>query len=380
MIAGEPSGDLHGANLIKGLKSEDSAAEFNFWGGDAMAAEGGGDNLLKHYRESSLFGVIEVLLNLRKISAQLEECKENITKFRADVVILIDYPGFNMKIAKWAKGQGIKVFYYIAPKVWASRSGRIKAMRRYIDELFIIFPFEQSYFEQRGITPHFCGNPITDALSARVEALPTRREFCEMNELREEPIIALLAGSRRSEIRANLPLMVSLSREFERHQFVVAGVSWLEREEYERLLEGTNIKLIIDQTYELLTSAEAAVVTSGTATLETALLNIPEVVVYRVHPLLKLLRPLLIHTEFISLVNINLKRESVREIIQTSFDPKPAIKALREIVEGGEQRERMLCDFRELSAIIGDSGASRRFASKMVQLLKGSSNNSPQKN
>ncbi len=369
LIAGEPSGDLHGANLIKGLKGGDKAADFRFWGGDAMAKQGGEQNLLKHYRESSLCGVLEVLRNLRRVSAQIEECKASIVEIAPDVVILIDYPGFNMKIARFAKERGFKVFYYIAPKVWASRSGRIKAMRRYIDELFVIFPFEQEYFEQRGIEPHFCGNPITDALEERVESLPSREEFCVRNGLALSPIIALVAGSRRSEIRANLPIMIAASRQFPTHQFAVAGVSWLPREEYETLLEGTNITLVMDQTYELLTSAEAAIVTSGTATLETALLNIPEVVVYRVNWLLQLLRPLLIHTRFISLVNINLGRESVREIIQTSADARPTIEALKRVVDRGADRERMLGDFEELRSVIGASGASDRFAQRMIELL-----------
>ncbi len=370
LIAGEPSGDLHGANLMRGLLEEDPAAEFRFWGGDAMASVGGKENLLMHYRQTSFFGVVEVLGNLRTISSQLQQCKASITEAAPDVVILIDYPGFNMKIARFAKEQGIKTFYYIAPKVWASRSGRIKAMRRYIDELFIIFPFEQKYFEDRGITPHFCGNPLTDALTSRVEALPSREEFIEQNKLGNKPIIALLAGSRRSEIRANLPLMISTVEAFPHHQAVVAGVSWLEGSEYSSLLEGTGIKVVTDQTYELLTSAEAAVVTSGTATLETALLNIPEVVVYRVRKILILLRPLLIHTPFISLVNINLGREAVREIIQNSFNPAPTIEALSRIVEGGEDRRRMLSDFEELRQVIGTSGSSSRFAAKMVELLK----------
>ncbi|MFR9513206.1 MAG: lipid-A-disaccharide synthase [Rikenellaceae bacterium] len=369
LIAGEPSGDLHGANLIKGLRGEDPAAEFRFWGGDAMASAGGSENLLKHYRETSLFGIIEVLRNLKRISAQLEECKASIKEFNPDVVILIDYPGFNMKVAKYAKEQGFKVFYYIAPKVWASRSGRIKAMRRYIDELFVIFPFEQAYFEQRGITPHFCGNPLTDALAAKVESLPSREEFIVSNKLSDKPIIALLAGSRGSEIRANLPLMVSVSKAFPEHQFVVAGVPWLEREEYNKLLIDSDIQIVTDQTYELLTSAEAAVVTSGTATLETALLNIPEVVVYRVNLLLQILRPLIIHVPFISLVNINLERESVREIVQNSLDASSTIESLKRVVVGGEDRERMLADFEELRAIIGSSGASGRFAANMVNLL-----------
>ncbi len=370
LIAGEPSGDLHGANLIKGIKAEDPASDFRFWGGDAMAAEGGADNLLKHYRESSFFGFIEVLCNLKTISAQLRQCQDSIVEYKPDVVILIDYPGFNMKIAKFAKEQGIKTFYYIAPKVWASRSGRIKAMRKYIDELFIIFPFEQEYFIERGIKPHFCGNPLTDALAARVESLPSKEEFIRVNHLDSKPIIALLAGSRLSEIRANLPLMVLVSKEFANHQFVVAGVSWLEKTEYDKFLEGTNIRIVTDQTYELLTSAEAAVVTSGTATLETALLNIPEVVVYRVQRIMQLLAPLILNIPYISLVNINLNRESVKEVIQSSLDEQPTIKALKAIIKGGDDRERMLSDFKELQAIIGESGASERFAVKMVKLLK----------
>ncbi len=369
LIAGEPSGDLHGANLMKGLKAEDPAAEFQFWGGDAMAAVGGEQNLLKHYRETSLFGVIEVLRNLRRVAAQLEECKSAVREYAPDVVVLIDYPGFNMKIARFAKEQGIKVFYYIAPKVWASRSGRIKAMRRYIDELFVIFPFEVEYFSQRGIEPHFCGNPLTDAIAERVATLPSKSEFVEENGLQGRPLIALLAGSRRSEIRANLPLMVSVSKAFPEHQFVVAAVPWIEPQEYDKLLSGSDVRVVVDKTYELLTSSEAAVVTSGTATLETALLNIPEVVVYRVNLALQLLRPLIIHTPYISLVNINLARESVREVVQNSFDATPAIEALSGVVEGGDGRERMLSEFSQLRETMGQSGASRRFAAKMVELL-----------
>ncbi len=370
LIAGEPSGDLHGSKLMQGLKAEDPQAEFRFWGGDAMASVGGREGLLKHYLDSSFFGVIEVLRNLRTISAQLEECKRSIEEYRPDVVILIDYPGFNMKIARFAKTQGIKVFYYIAPKVWASRKGRIKAMRRYIDELFVIFPFEVEYFTKLGIKPHFAGNPLTDELKKKVATLPSRDEFARENKLDERPIVALLAGSRRSEIRANLPLMVKVARHFPTHQFVVAGVSWLDSKEYTTLVEGEDIKLIFDQTYELLTSSEVAVVTSGTATLETALLNIPEVVIYRASFLLKTLRPLLIHTKYISLVNINLGHEAVKEEVQCSLDERSITSSLRDIIEGGAERKRMLDDYAELRKIVGESGASERIARQMVKLLK----------
>ncbi|MFR9522951.1 MAG: lipid-A-disaccharide synthase [Rikenellaceae bacterium] len=369
LIAGEPSGDLHGSNLMKGLLEEDPAAEFLFWGGDAMASVGGEQNLLKHYKENSLFGIIEVIRNLGAISKQIDECCQSIFDYRPDVLILIDYPGFNMKIAKEAKKRNIKVFYYIAPKVWASRSYRIRAMRRYIDSLFVIFPFEVEYFKKRGFEPHYCGNPLSDALAAKVDALPSRSEFIAANGLENKPIIALLAGSRRSEINANLPLMVEVARHFPQHQFVVAGVEWISSEIYDKYLDGSDIKVVTDQTYQLLTSCEAALITSGTATLEAALLNVPEVVVYRVGWILQLLRPLILNIPFISLVNINLGKECVREIIQSSHTAQPTIEALRKIIEGGEQRERVLADYKKLQEMFGQSGTSRRVATKMVNLL-----------
>ncbi len=334
-----------------------------------MAEAAGGQGLLKHYRESSFFGVVEVVRNLKTIKAQLEECKRSIVEYKPDVIILIDYPGFNMKIARFAKEQGIKVFYYIAPKVWASRSSRIKAMRRYIDHLFIIFPFEQQYFAERGINAHFCGNPLTDALEQRCATLPSNEDFVAANSLTGRPIIALLAGSRPSEIRSNLPLMVDTMRSMPNYQGVVAGVNWIDKSLYEGILEGSDIKIIYDETYSLVRSAEAAIVTSGTATLETALLGTPQVVVYRVRAILKLLRPLIIHTRYISLVNINLAREAVREIIQVSLDKSDTLAALQSIVKGGSARQKMLDDYTELTTIIGKAGASNRFAHKMIEIL-----------
>ena len=281
LLAGEPSGDLHGANLIKGLLKADPGAEFRFWGGNLMAAAGGRDNLRKHYRETSFFGIVQVLKNLGTIRRQMRECQADVAEFAPDVLILVDYPGFNMKMARWAKEHGIRTFYYIAPKVWAWREWRVKAIRRYVDRLFIIFPFERTYFPKHGIEPVFEGNPLADAIEARRASLPTPDEFRRRNGLDERPIIALLAGSRRGEIRANLPLMALLSKRFPEHQFVVAGVAWIDRALYEQHMAGSNIRYVCDQTYETLAAAEAAVVTSGTATLETALLGIPEAVVYR---------------------------------------------------------------------------------------------------
>ena len=370
LIAGEPSGDLHGANLIKGLRKADPAAEFRFWGGDLMAAAGGAQNLRKHYRETSFFGVVQVLRNFGTIRRQMRECREEVAAWQPDVLILVDYPGFNMKMARWAHARGIRTFYYIAPKVWASREGRIRALRRDVDRLFVIFPFECDYFPRHGIEPLFEGNPLVDALEARRTALPTSEEFRRRNGLDPRPIIALLAGSRRSEIRKNLPLMARLAQRFDGWQFVVAGVPWLDRALYEEAAAGSGIRYVCDQTYEVLLAAEAAVVTSGTATLETALLGTPEVVVYRLPAIEYRCMPLVVRCPWISLVNLNLGRESVAEVLQSSLDTARAERELRAILPGGEKRERMLADFRELRTIIGGPGASDRVAARMVELLR----------
>lgn len=370
LIAGEPSGDLHGANLIKGLRKADPAAEFRFWGGDLMAAAGGAQNLCKHYRETSFFGVVQVLRNFGTIRRQMRECREEVAAWQPDVLILVDYPGFNMKMARWAHARGIRTFYYIAPKVWASREGRIRALRRDVDRLFVIFPFECDYFPRHGIEPLFEGNPLVDALEARRAALPTPEEFRRRNGLDRRPIIALLAGSRRSEIRKNLPLMARLAQRFEGWQFVVAGVPWLDRALYEEAAAGSGIRYVCDQTYEVLLAAEAAVVTSGTATLETALLGTPEVVVYRLPAIEYRCMPLVVRCPWISLVNLNLGRESVAEVLQSGLDTTRAERELRAILPGGEKRERMLADFRELRTIIGGPGASDRVAARMVALLR----------
>ena len=370
LIAGEPSGDLHGANLIKGLLKADPGAEFRFWGGDLMAAAGGRENLRKHYNETSFFGIVQVLKNLGTIRRQMRECQADVAEFAPDVLILVDYPGFNMKMARWAKERGIRTFYYIAPKVWAWREWRVKAIRKYVDRLFIIFPFERTYFPKHGIEPVFEGNPLVDAIEARRASLPAPDEFRRRNGLDDRPIVALLAGSRRGEIRANLPLMALLSKRFPEHQFVVAGVAWIDRALYEQQMAGSDIRYVCDQTYETLAAAEAAVVTSGTATLETALLGIPEAVVYRTVWWQVWLRPYVLKVPWVSLVNLNLGREAVAELIQSDLSVERAEQELRAIVAGGVKREKMLADFDELRTVIGGPGASDRFAARMVEELK----------
>ena len=370
LIAGEPSGDLHGANLMRGLAKADPDAEFRFWGGDMMAEAGGAANLVKHYRETSFFGIADVLANLGTIARQMRECREDVLRFAPDVLILIDYPGFNVKMAEFAHRHGLKVFYYIAPKVWAWKEWRVKALRRFVDRLYIIFPFEKEYFRLKGIDAAFEGNPLMDAIARRRESFPTAEEFRRANGLDDRPVVALLAGSRRSEIRTNLRFMAELAERIPDRQFVVAGVSWIDRAEYDRCTAGTAVRYVFDKTYELLAVAEAAVVTSGTASLETALLDVPEVVVYGVPWIYEKLKPYVLKIPYVSLVNLNLGREAVREIVRCRPKAESAEAELRAVLEGGAERERMKADFAELRRIIGGDGASERFAARMVEDLK----------
>lgn len=334
-----------------------------------MAEAGGNEGLLLHYKEMSFFGFVTVLKNLRTIFGQIDRVKEAIAEFKPDVVILIDYPSFNMRIAKWCKTQGIKVFYYIAPKVWAWKEWRVKGIRKFVDRLFTIFPFETAYFRSKGIEPIFCGNPLVDDIAERRAQLPSSEEFRRENGLDERPIVALLAGSRVSEIKANLPNMVALSHEFPAYQFVVTAVPWIDKGLYDHYLAGSEVRYLCNQTQQTLAMSEAAVVTSGTATLETALMGIPEMVLYHIPKLYEVLRPYVLKIPWVSLVNINMGREVVRELVCAKLDPQVAAEELRSILSGGAKRAQMEADFRELQQLIGSEGASRRFAKAMVEEL-----------
>ena len=369
IIAGEASGDLHGSNLMKGLLKSDPAAHFRFWGGDLMAAVGGRENLAKHYKDASFFGIGEVLRNLKTVFSQMDECKRDIEAYSPDVLILIDYPGFNFRMAKFAHEHGLKVFYYISPKVWAWKEHRVERIRRYVDKLFIIFPFEKKYFADKGIDAIYEGNPLVDAIAERFETMPSREDFVRDAGLDGRPVVALLAGSRRSEVENNLPFMVELSRRMTDCQFVLAAVPWLDRTLYDRHLAGSEIKCVFDKTYETLRYADAAVVTSGTATLETALIGTPEVVCYRTDPLTVWAGHMLLKIKFISLVNLVMDREVVKELIQTDMTTYNAETELRAIMPGGIAHDRMLADYGVLREVIGRKGASDRVAARMVELL-----------
>lgn len=371
VIVGEPSGDLHGSKLMRGIAAVDPKAEFRFTGGDRMVEVAGREAMLYHYTQMSFFGFVQVAMNLRTIFRQIDDVKADIERFSPDVIILIDYPAFNLRIAKWAKAKGIKVYYYIAPKVWAWKERRVKALRKYVDSLYTIFPFETDYFRGHGIEPTFCGNPLVDDIAECRKLLPQRNIFLAENNLDKRPIVALLAGSRRSEIKANLPDMVKIARRFPELQFVVTAVGWIERELYEGYIyDVENVRYVVDRTQQTLAMAEAAIVTSGTATLETALMGIPEIVIYHVPWIYEKLKPYFLRIPYISLVNINLGREAVRELVCANLDIDYAADELRSILKGGAQRERMLRDFDQLREMIGGEGASDRFAHDIVKSLQ----------
>ena len=370
VIAGEPSGDLHGGKLMREIAKEDAEAKFRFCGGDLMAATAGEQSMLYHYKQMSFFGFVQVSMNLKTILTQMDSVKEDIERFNPDVIILIDYPAFNIRIAKWAKSRGIKVYYYIAPKVWAWKERRVKSLRKYVDRLYTIFPFETEYFRGHGIEPHFFGNPLVDDIAERRATLSSKEQFIAECGLDGRPIVALLAGSRISEINANLPDMIALSREFPDYQFVVTAVPWIDKAIYDKYIAGSPVCYVNNRTQQTLAHSVAAVVTSGTATLETALMGIPEVVLYHVPWLYEKLKPYFLRIPYISLVNINLGRESVKELVRANLKMEEATKELRAILPNGKERERMLRDFAELSQMIGGEGASARFAKDIVKQLR----------
>lgn len=365
IIAGEASGDLHGSNLIKALLEEDPNAEIRFWGGDLMQAAGG--TLVRHYRELAFMGFAEVVMNLKTILNNIKACKTDIEKFQPDVIIFIDYPGFNMRIAKWAKQKGIKTHYYISPQIWAWKENRINAIKRDVDKLYVILPFEKDFYETKHHFPvAFVGHPLIDAIHNRKSADPSL--FRKENQLSDKPIIALLPGSRKQEISKMLSVMLSVVRDFPDYQFVIAGAPSQEFAFYEPFLSD-HIKFISNKTYDLLSNATAALVTSGTATLETALFKVPEVVCYKGSWASYQIAKRIITLKYISLVNLIMDEEVVTELIQNDCNTKRIREELHKILEAGN-RARMLVKYDELEQKLGGTGASRKTAKLITQALK----------
>jgi lipid-A-disaccharide synthase len=364
IIAGEASGDLHASNLMRGILNNDSTAEFRFFGGDLMAQQGG--VMAKHYREMSFMGFWEVLVNIRQILRNLKFCKKDILEFKPDAVILVDYPGFNLRIARFAKQSGFKVFYYIAPKVWAWNESRVKILRKYVDHLLAIFPFEKDFFKQHGITVTYYGNPLVDALLEEEKG----GDFFKNNNIESKPIIAILAGSRVQEIKYNLPIMLSVVDSFPDYQFVIAGAPSLSQEIYSPYIKNNGVKIVFNQTQGLLRNSVAALITSGTATLEAALIGVPEVVCYKGSFISMLIASLFIKIKYISLVNLIMQKEVVKELIQYKLNTRNLTKELNKILPNQLEREKMLSSFAELKALLGDVGASERFAKHIVDNTK----------
>ena len=373
LIVGEASGDLHASNLMKSIKAVDVEAEFRFFGGDLMSAVGG--TRVKHYRELAYMGFIPVLMHLRTIFANMRICKMDIEEWNPDALILVDYPGFNLSIAEYIhKNTKIPVYYYISPKIWAWKERRIKNIKRDVDELFSILPFEIDFFEKKhNYKINYVGNPCVDAVDdfKRNTAL-SRAAFLAKNSLADKPIIALLAGSRKQEIKANLPMMLEAAKQFPDYQPVLAGAPGIDKEFYAPYIND-GVKIVFGQTYDILNNTHAALVTSGTATLETALFNVPQVVCYampmgRVYSWLK---KHFLKVKYVSLVNLVANREVVRELVAAEMTLQNVIAELGALLpEGGEKRTAMLGEYSRMMEILGKPGASGRAAEKIVSLLK----------
>ncbi len=365
IISGEASGDLHGSNLMKALFEKDSDAEIRFWGGDLMQQAGG--TMAKHYRDLAFMGFAEVLLNITTIFKNINFCKKDILSFNPAVLILIDYPGFNMRIAKFAKKEGIKVHYYISPQIWAWKENRIKNIKRDVDEMMVILPFEKDFYEKKHNFPvHFVGHPLIDAISNRVQV--DENAFRKENALSNKSIIALLPGSRKQEIKKLLSVMLKMADIFTDYQFVIAGAPSQDYEFYEQFIDKDNVKFISNKTYDLLSISYAAIVTSGTATLETALFKIPEIVCYKTSWISYQIGKRLVDLKFISLVNLIMDKEVVKELIQNDFNEANLTQALHKILDG-YNRAVLFMDYYDLEQKLGGKGASEKVAELIIKKL-----------
>jgi lipid-A-disaccharide synthase len=368
IIAGEQSGDLHGSNLIRGLFKADHEAVISCWGGDLMADAGA--KLLKHYRDMAFMGFIAVIKNLGAIRKNMDLCKKHIVEFKPDVVIFIDYPGFNLRIAEFASREGYRTFYYISPKLWAWNEKRVKKIKAFISRMFIIFPFEVDFYAKHGISVEYYGNPLVDETEKRLSSFHSRDEIKRNLELDNRPVIALLAGSRRHEIEHVLPAMLKVVSGLSGYQFVVAGVKNITDDIYKGITGEIPVTLVKDRTYELLYICEAALVTSGTATLEAALHGAPQVVCYKADFLSMIIAWMVIRVKYISLVNLIMGSQVVKELIQYDLTGKNLLHELKAVLPGGEKREKILSDYEILKMKLGPAGASERISSQMVEDLK----------
>ena len=359
IIAGEASGDLHGANLIASLKKKDPRAKIRAWGGNLMKKQGA--TLVKHYRDLAFMGFVEVLLHLRTIFRNLRFCKRDIMRFKPDAIILIDYPGFNMKIAKFAHKHGIKVYYYISPQVWAWKKRRVHTIKEVVDKMLVILPFEKDFYDEYRVDAHFVGHPLLDELS-KVRYI-NKNNFVRQNKLNsKKEIIALLPGSRKQEVGRMLEVMLKVVDKFPEYQFVIGCAPSLPEEYYKSLIGNANVQLVFNKTYQLLQVASAALVTSGTATLETALFYVPEVVCYKGNKISYLIAKNLIKVKYISLVNLIMDKPVVKELIQNDLTPENVETELKQLLTNHKVQRQLLDDYEDLRYKLGNAGASNNAA------------------
>jgi len=372
IIAGEASGDLHASNLMRELRQADSNAEFCFLGGDLMQAQAHGGRMVKHYRDMAFMGIVAVLKNARTVLKNLSDCKQAIVDFQPDVLILVDYPSFNLRMARFVKENlNAKVYYYISPKIWAWKEYRIKEIKRYVDKMFTIFPFETAFYGKHNYQVEYVGNPTVDSVCMRPNQQQTFAEFCTENNLPDKPIIAILAGSRKQEIQGCLPRMVEAGLRFSEYQVVIAGAPGINAELYDSVLHGKNVSVVFGKTYELLQSSKAAVVNSGTATLETALVGTPQVVVYHV-PCGRfgyLVKEVVVRVKFVSLVNIVAEKLVVKELLAHLFTVGNIEAELNQILKNGNYCQNMLKEYSVIKNALGEPGTAERAARKMVSSL-----------
>ena len=367
IIAGEASGDLHASNLVAEIKKKDKKAEFRGFGGDLMKAQG--VELVKHYRLMAYMGFVEVAVNLRKVLGNISLCKKDILDYQPDVVILVDYPGFNFRIADFAHEKGFKVCYYISPQLWAWKRRRVKKIKRSVDKMLVILPFEEEFYKHYGVDVTYVGNPLLDEMAKYGSA--NRSIFLRRNSLGEKrEIIALLPGSRKQEVKRMLPVMLKMVPRFPDYQFVVAGVSSLDKDLYQGIMGTTDAFFVENQTYELLQNSSAALVTSGTATLETALLTVPEVVCYKATDFSYRIAKAMIKVKYISLVNLVMDRAVVKELIQGDLNEDNLAAELELLLHNGKRQRRMLEDYDELRDRLGNAGASEKAATVICDALK----------
>lgn len=369
ILAGEASGDLHASNLITEIKKIDQEAVFRGFGGDLM--EKAGMTVLKHYRDMAFMGLVPVIMNIRTIQKNFRFCETDLLQFKPDVLILVDYPGFNLRMAKFAKAHGIRTFYYISPKIWAWKQERVHKVKAFVDEMFTILPFEGEFYRKFDYPVNYVGNPLLDAILEKKTA-PDHDKFFAENELPDKPILAVLPGSRKSEISVLLPTMLKAAAQFPEFQCIVAGAPNMGMENYQRYMGNSKVPVIWNKTYEILNHSRVAIVASGTATLETAIMNVPQVVVYQMTPnwLFQFFRTYFLTSKWVSLVNIILGKEAVQELIQSDFKLDKIISELRRIIYNPEYGQQMKANYSEMMIKLGEPGASKRAAELMVKKLK----------